>query len=162
MGLKLAAIMALLMFAMGGLGYWYFQDSQAKLALLHANNAKLETATKIQTNTINQLQADFKLASKLAEDTTKMFNEAREQIGKVQGAFNKQSKLLGSRDIGKLAVHKPKSIRRITNKGSKNIMRCFEIASGQPLTEKEQNAEKKSQTNSSCPGLANPNRVLKH
>jgi len=37
----------------------------------------------------------------------------------------------------------------------------MEIASGSPLTEEELAATKKSQTNTECPRLANPNYVPK-
>ena len=160
MGLKLAALMASIMIALGGVGYWYYTDTQKKLAILHENNAKLETATKIQTETINKMQADVKLASQLAVEAQKELQVARQQIESVRNKFNKQSKLLGNRDIGKLATHKPKPIKKIIDKGTKNVLRCFEILSGQPLTEKEQNAEKKSQLNNSCPSVANPNRRM--
>lgn len=159
MGLKLAGVMMVLMLAMGGLGYWYYTDSQEKIAILHENNAKLETATKLQTETIKQLEDDVEMASQIASSTQKEFVEARKQIDSLRGKFNKQSKLLGSRDMGKLAISKAKSIKRIINKGTLDITRCFEIVSGQPLTEKEQNAEKPSQLNKSCPGIANPRRV---
>lgn len=52
MGLKLAGIMFILMMAMGGMGYWYYTDTQSKIAILHENNAKLEVATKLQKETI--------------------------------------------------------------------------------------------------------------
>ena len=42
-----------------------------------------------------------------------------------------------------------------------NANRCMEIASGSPLTEEELAATKKSQTNTECPRLANPNYVPK-
>ena len=48
MGFKLAGVMLILMLAMGGIVYWYYNDTQEKLAILHENNAKLETATKVQ------------------------------------------------------------------------------------------------------------------
>ena len=40
-------MMGVLMAAMAGLGYWYYNDTQKKMAILHENNAKLETATKV-------------------------------------------------------------------------------------------------------------------
>ena len=40
MGLKLAGIMFLIMALMGGLGYWYYNDTQEKMAILVANEAK--------------------------------------------------------------------------------------------------------------------------
>ena len=159
MGLKLAGVMLILMVAMGGLGYWYYNDTQEKMRILHENNAKLETAAKIQTETINQLEADVELAAGIAADTTKMLQETQKAVEDMRGKFNKQSKLLGSRDLGKMAVSKAKPIRRIINKGTSNMFRCFEIVSGQQLTEKEQNAEKPSQLNNMCPSIANPNRV---
>tara|TARA_R100000908_G_C3750938_1_gene145538 strand:+ start:397 stop:882 length:486 start_codon:yes stop_codon:yes gene_type:complete len=159
MGLKLAGVMMVLMLAMGGLGYWYYNDSQEKMRILHENNAKLETAAKIQTEAIKSLEADVELASSIAAQTTKQLQDTQKAVEDMRGKFNKQSKLLGSRDLGKMAVSKAKPIRRIVNKGTSNMFRCFEIVSGQQLTEKEQNAEKPSQLNNMCPSIANPNRV---
>ena len=51
-------------------------------------------------------------------------------------------------------------MRKIINRGSNDVFRCFEIISGAKLTEKELNAEKKSQTNTSCPGIANPKYII--
>ena len=68
--------------------------------------------------------------------------------------FNKKN-----RDIGKLAIQKPKPIERIINKGSVNANRCIEIASGAELTENEKNATKKSEINPECPSIANPSYV---
>ena len=142
MGLKLAGVMLILMMAMGGMGYWYYNDTQEKMATLHANNAKLETAVTIQKQTIEQTKKDLRLAHDVATDAMKK--------------FDKVSKLLGARDIGKLAQAKPRPIQKIINKGSSNMMRCFEILSGKPLTEKEANADRKSKINSMCPDIANP------
>ena len=57
------------------------------------------------------------------------------------------------------AIAKTKAIERITNNGSKNANRCIEIASGAELTEAEKNATKKSEINTECPSIANPNYV---
>lgn len=159
MGLKLAAVMAGVMVILMGLGYWYYNDTQEKMRILHENNAKLETAAKIQTEAIKSLEADVELASSIAAQTTKQLQDTQKAVEDMRGKFNKQSKLLGSRDLGKMAVSKAKPIRRIVNKGTSNMFRCFEIVSGQQLTEKEQNAEKPSQLNNMCPSIANPNRV---
>ena len=42
MGLKLSLIMFVLMCAMGGGAYWYYNDTQERMAILNENNAKLE------------------------------------------------------------------------------------------------------------------------
>ena len=46
MGLKLALIMMVLMGAMGGLGYWYYNDTQERMATLVANEAKATLAVQ--------------------------------------------------------------------------------------------------------------------
>ena len=63
------------------------------------------------------------------------------------------------RDIGKLAIERSKAIERIINSASDKAARCIEIASGSPLTEQEINATLKSQINTECPSIANPNYV---
>ena len=156
MGLKLAGVMVILMMAMGGIGYWYYNDTQAKMAILHENNAKLEISVATQKATIEQTKKDLRLAHDVATDAMNKFQEARKQTEDMNKKFNKVSKLLGARDIGKLAQAKPKPIQKIINKGSSNMMRCFEILSGKHLTEKEANADRKSKINSMCPDVANP------
>ena len=76
-----------------------------------------------------------------------MFNQLDDDINKKD------------RDIGKLAIEKSKVIERIINKASDKAARCMEIASGSPLTEEEKNATKKSEINTECPSLANPNYI---
>ena len=71
--------------------------------------------------------------------------------------FNKVNASGERRDIGNLALNKPKSIERIERKREQQRARCFEIAQGSPLTEEELNATKKSQINAECTNIANPN-----
>ena len=49
------------------------------------------------------------------------------------------------------------SAKKIINSASERAQRCVEIASGAPLTEQEINATKKSEINTECPSIANPN-----
>ncbi len=147
------------MAVVGGGFYWYYQDTQKKLAILHENNAKLEVSVQTQKQTIQQQTEDVKLANDLAAETNLKFAQAQQSVNDLQGKFNKVSKLLGQRDIGKLAAAKPKAIKRIINKGTIQSFRCFELLSGSPHTEKELNAVKPSQTNKACPELANPNYI---
>lgn len=159
MGLKLAGIMIIVMGVLGGIFYWYYNDTQQKMAILHENNAKLETAMKTQKQAIEQYQSDIKAVTAEKLVVEKQFAESRQSVSDLQTKFNKVSKLLGARDLGKMGAAKPRSIQRIVNNGSINALRCFEIASGDSLTEKEENAIKPSQLNKSCPDLANPNRI---
>ena len=73
--------------------------------------------------------------------------------------FNKVNASGERRDIGNLAVSKPRSVQLIERKREKQRARCFEIAQGSPLTEEELNATKKSQINAECTNIANPNYI---
>lgn len=158
-GLKIAILMVAVLGVVGGVGYWYYNDTQKRLAILHENNAKLETATVMQTEAIEKMEKDMKIAQELNAKTETLFADARKEVDVLRNKFNKTSSLLGERDIGTIAVAKPRPVGKIITKGTKNAFRCFEIVSGAPLTEKETNAEKPSQLNTSCPSVANPNRV---
>ena len=82
-------------------------------------------------------------------------------IGKLKTDFAELDKRFNkkNRDVGLLAIEKTKVVERITNAASDKANRCIEIASGSPLTEKEINATKKSEINTECPSIANPNYV---
>ena len=91
MGLKLALIMLIVMGVMGSGFYWYYQDSQAKMAILHENNAKLETAIVSQKAAIEQLEHDVELAASIAKETSKSLEAARKQVATIERKFNKTS-----------------------------------------------------------------------
>ena len=71
----------------------------------------------------------------------------------LEKKFNKVSKNFGTRDIGKLAERKPNLIAKVINNATKNVLRCFEVAAGAPLTEAEFNANKRSEYNAECPSI---------
>ena len=63
MGMKLAGVMALISFVMAGAFYWYYNDTQERMAILNENNAKLEVAVQTSEAAVEQLQVDFQRAS---------------------------------------------------------------------------------------------------
>ena len=113
MGFKLALMMLVIMGVLGGLGYWYYQDTQERMAILNENNAKLEQAAATQTAAIEKLEEDVAAAAEVQKETEEKFKVAREQVSNLQNKFNKTSALLGKRDIGTLGLAKPSSIARI-------------------------------------------------
>jgi Tfp pilus assembly protein PilO len=58
MGVKLAFVSAAMMLVLCGVFYWYYNDTQERIAILNANNAKLETAVQISESSIATLQND--------------------------------------------------------------------------------------------------------
>jgi multidrug resistance efflux pump len=152
------ALIVIMMAGAGG-GYIYVKNLKADLATSEANNAKLEQSVNDQKAVIEQQKKDFTAilaANKALEEKNAILNK---EFKALDERFNKINGKGEVRDIGKLAEERASSVERVVNSATKKAMRCVEIAMGSPLTEKEINATKKSQINSECPSLANPNYV---
>ena len=132
----------------------YVLKLQKDNVILKENAVKLESAISEQKTLIENQKKDFEEILDANNKMNKLVNALKKDLDDLDKRFNKKN-----RDVGKLAIQKTKSIERITNGASALATRCIEIASGSPLTEEEKNATKKSQINSECPSIANPNYV---
>ena len=155
--IKLVFFFIMLMGAGGGL--WYVQHLKSENEILTLNNEKLEGAVAQQQAVIEQQLADIKNIQDLNKQLTENNKKLTADLEVANEKFNKVNASGERRDIGNLAVQKPKSIQIIEGRREKQRARCFEIAQGSPLTEEELNATKKSQINAECPNIANPNYV---
>jgi|TARA_B110000971_G_scaffold176120_1_gene181471 hypothetical protein len=144
--MKLAGIFAIITVMTLGAFYWYYNDTQERLRILNANNAKLEVAIQISEDAVTSLQESY---AKANEELTKVNTEftAIRQQNRVL------SDKLGRHDIGNLAENKPGLVERVINGASIKAGRCFELLSGAPLTDKEKEAENGKSFNSECPWL---------
>ena len=132
----------------------YVMKLRSDNAILKANAVKMESAITEQKKLITQQKEDFKETLAANQKMNELVSVLKKDLEDLDKRFNKKN-----RDVGKLAIAKTKSIERITNGASALATRCIEIASGSPLTEKEKNATKKSEINTECPSIANPNYV---
>ena len=135
-------------------GGFYVVKLQKDNAILKANAIKLESAVAEQQTLIENQKKDFKEILDANKKMNELVSVLKKDLEDLDKRFNKKN-----RDVGKLAIAKTKSIERITNGASALATRCIEIASGSPLTEAEKNATKKSEINTECPSIANPNYV---
>ena len=135
-------------------GGMYVMKLRADNATLKANQIKLETAVAEQNKVLEQQKKDFETILETNKKLTTLSNNLQQELNDLDKRFTK-----GDRDIGKTAIAKDKVIQRIINKASAAALRCVEISSGSPLTEKEINATKKSEINRECPSIANPNYI---
>jgi hypothetical protein len=151
--------MVLIMLAGAGGGVIYVKTLKSDLATSEANNAKLLDSVSEQQIVIEQQKKDFTAilaANKELEDKNRVLQTEFKNLDERFNKINGQGEV---RDIGKLAIERDRAVERVINNASKKAMRCVEIAMGAELTEKEKNATKKSEINSECPSLANPNYV---
>ena len=146
---------------MGGLagGVTYVYKLKADLATSEANNVKLENSVEEQKLVIAQQILDIDNIKNAMKEQAELAKRLNASIEDLRDKFHKVNASGEKRDIGNLAEQKPKLMQRAINRGTKNALRCMEIAMGSPLTEKEKNATKKSQVNPECPSIANPNYV---
>jgi len=155
--IKILIILAILS-GIGG-AYVYVKTLKADLATSEANNMKLEQSISDQRAVIEQVQADFKKQQEISKKLQETNLTLAKELADTEEKFNKVNASGKKRDVGALALKKAKIMEKVINKGTANANRCFEIATGSPLTEKEKNATKKSQINPECPSIANPNYV---
>jgi len=144
--MKLSGILLIVIMTMGGIGYWYYTDTQKTIAVLTENNAKLEMAVATNEETIATMAADFAAANAELKRVNDEFNAIRQQN-------NRLASKLADFDLALLAASKPESIERAVNRGTANASRCFELLSNAPLTEEEKNATNGESFNKECPWL---------
>jgi cell division protein FtsB len=156
MGYKLAGALAVMLMMLCGVTYWYYNDTQARIAILQDNNAKLETAVATNEETIISLQADYAAI----QATNQALNE---EFANIRRQNQVLADKLAKHDLGVLGAGKPTLVERIINRATDKAGRCFELLSGAKLTEEELNAENANKFNSECPWLYDslvvPNRV---
>tara|TARA_B000000532_G_C18822067_1_gene386381 strand:+ start:339 stop:836 length:498 start_codon:yes stop_codon:yes gene_type:complete len=150
MGAKLALVMFVLMLAMGGGAYWYYNDTQEKIKILTENNAKLESAVETNEQALKAQTAAFESMQKQNAKLQKEWTEINNRNRSLENRLSRH-------DIGASGVAKPSLTEKILNNATKNAQRCLEIFSGSPLTEKELSATKPSEINNECWRTANPN-----
>jgi hypothetical protein len=154
--IKIIAVLAIVVILVGGA--WYVTGLRANLAVSEMNNAKLQDGIKLQQELMAQMQQDVKLMQSINEDLRKETDRQRKEVQALTDRFNTNARG-ETRDFGALAAERPEAIERAVNRGTRNAMRCIEIASGAPLTEQEINAKTNSEINRECPTLANPNYI---
>lgn len=144
--MRLAGLLLVVIIVMGGIGYWYYNDTQTRLAVLTENNAKLESAIALSEETISSLETSYEESRIENQRLNTAYADIRRQNDRL-------SDKLSNVDLGLLAAEKPALIERAINTGTKNAARCFELLSGAELSDVERNAENGEQFNKECPWL---------
>jgi len=151
---QLRMIITVLMLAgIGGAGI-YVMKLRSDNAILKANQLKLEQSVESQKKLIEQQKKDFEDIMQANKQLNVLVQGLKKDFDDLDQRFNK-----GGRDLGKVAIDRTDAIERIVNKATEKAARCIELASGAKHTEAELKATKKSEINTECPSIANPNFV---
>ena len=144
--MRLAGLFFIIMCVMGGVGYWYYTDTQSRLAILQENNAKLEVAVATNEQALSSLQANYASAQKELAEINTAYQNIRRQNQQL-------AEKLKEVDLQSAAISNSKAAERIVNRGTINANRCFELLSGAELNEKERTAKNGIAFNKECPWL---------
>tara|TARA_B110000902_G_scaffold194442_1_gene220353 strand:+ start:1145 stop:1534 length:390 start_codon:yes stop_codon:yes gene_type:complete len=100
-------------------GFYYYKDTQARIATLTENSAKLEMAAKTQKNTIDTLIADAKKFQQLnSELNVKLVNATKYK----NNLLSKLRKI----NLKKLSAEEPAVWEKKINNASKRLLESFE------------------------------------
>ena len=113
---------------LGGVGYgayYYYKDTQSRIATLTENSAKLEQAAELQNNTIAALQAD---AKKYAE----LNSQLQTKLVKANEYKNQLLSKLRKINLTKLSAEEPSVWERKINNASKRVLESFESITANP------------------------------
>ena len=100
-------------------GFYYYKDTQARIAVLTENSAKLEQATNTQKQTIDTLVEDAEKFRELNKDLNIKLEAANEYKNKLIGKLRKH-------DLAKLSMQKPGMVEKRINNGTKRLFKSFE------------------------------------
>ena len=103
--------------------YYYYKDSQERIRVLTENTAKLETAKKIQDDTINAMVEDREKFDKLNKDLQSRLDKANVYKDVLIGKLRKHN-------LAKLSLRKPGLVEKKINNGTKKLFRSLEKISG--------------------------------
>ena len=112
----------------GGVGYgayYYYKDTQARIAILTENSAKLEMAATTQKNTIDTLLADAKKYAELNSELQKKLEKANDYKNTLIGKLRKHN-------LAKLSMQKPGLVEKKINNGTKKLLESFESITAVP------------------------------
>ena len=107
---------------MGAVGYgafYYYKDTQSRIATLTENSAKLEMAAKAQTNTIDTLVADAKKFQKLNSELNVKLTNANKYKNSLLAKLRKIN-------LKKLSAEEPAIWEKKINNASKRVLESFE------------------------------------
>ena len=107
---------------LGGVGYgayYYYTDTQARIAILTENSAKLEQAASTQKQTIDTLVSDAKKYGELNRELNTKLESANDYKNTLIDKLRKHN-------LAKLSLKKPGLVEKKINAGTKKLFESFE------------------------------------
>lgn len=116
---KIAIVAAVVIMTMAGSFYLYYKDSQARMAILIENSAKMELAVQTQSLAIAQLESDAKKFADLNKELTLNMQKAEEYKDTLISKLRKH-------DLTRLSEQRPGMIEKRINDATNKLFRDLE------------------------------------
>lgn len=113
--LKIYAVIGAVFLLLAGLGYWYYRDTQARLEQLAADRARLETAVKLQEETIRAMTA---AQAQQAQTLTQL----QRDLARAESDKDRLSAQLSRHDLTTLARRRPGLIENRMNAATRRVI----------------------------------------
>ena len=107
---------------LAGIGYgayYYYNDTQQRLATLRYNNAKLEVANKQNQETIKMMKENY-------EKQTKLNNELSAKLKDAEVYGNELRKKLSKIDLPAASLNRPEETEKRINDASQKVLDILE------------------------------------
>ena len=129
--------------------FFYVKHLESSLDAAKAQAARLEDVVTSQKMAIDNLNRDIIRMNKVQTDYSNRVGKIEENImGRLRPLY--ETKTGKVRDFSKLTNQHPDLVEKVINQGTKDALRCNELATGAPLTAAEKSGVVK---NSMCPEL---------
>jgi len=155
-GVILRAIVALIMTVVIAGGLWYVSNLKADLVQSQENARRLQEGIQEQKDLLKQMVEDVAAIQQTNRDLQNLAERYRGEVDTLTKKFSQVARG-NPRDFGQLARERPELVERLVNRGTRNAMRCLELASGAVHTREELAAKSSGEINKECPAIANPN-----
>lgn len=155
-GVIIRAIVALIMTVVIAGGLWYVSNLKADLVQSQENARRLEEGIQEQKDLLKQMVEDVAAIQQTNRDLQNLAERYRGEVDTLTKKFSQDARG-NPRDFGQLARERPELVERLVNRGTRNAMRCLELASGAVHTREELAAKSSGEINKECPAIANPN-----
>lgn len=91
MGLKIALLSGIVLATVLGAFYWYYQDSQARIATLRENNAKLEVAVQTAESSLDLVKGEMQKLGELNNQLTVSLQKAEAYGDELRGKLSRMN-----------------------------------------------------------------------
>lgn len=125
-------LLFVLLSVLGGVGaggWWYYKDTQERLAIYAENQAKLEGAIESSQATIKQMNADIQQQQALNKELQTSLSKATEQQDKLR-------RVLSKKDLSKDALKDPNNLQERMNNATTKVFARIESLTGNDARER--------------------------